>query len=60
MKTRQTIAHQKYLAMKVANDSPYMTIVTGEPNVHAEWGFWETIKVVVLGMKPHNASEILQ
>jgi len=33
--------------------------VKSEPNVHANWGFWETIKVVAFGMKPHNAEEIL-
>jgi len=55
MKTRQTLAASSFNAFKAANDTPYMGIVKSEPNVHANWGFWETIKVVAFGMKPHNA-----
>ena len=43
-----------------ANDTPYMSVVEKRSNVHADWGFWETIKVVVFGIAPHNAEEILQ
>ena len=46
--------------LTAANDSPYVAVVKSVPNLHANWGFWETIKVVVLGMAPHNAKEILQ
>jgi len=59
MKTRQTLAASSFNAFKAANDTPYMGIVKSESNVHANWGFWETIKVVAFGMKPHNAEEIL-
>ena len=59
MKTRQTLAASCFNAFKAANDTPYMSIVKSEPNVHANWGFWETVKVVAFGMKPHNAEEIL-
>jgi len=46
--------------LSAANDAPYMAIVDKSTNVHANWGFWETIKVVVFGMAPHNAEEIMQ
>jgi len=46
--------------LSAANDAPYMAIVDKSSNVHANWGFWETIKVVVFGIAPHNAEEILQ
>ena len=45
--------------LSAANDTPYMSVVITKPNVHANWGFWETIKVVVFGLAPHNAEEIL-
>ena len=46
--------------LSAANDTPYMSVVKTKPNVHANWGFWETIKVVVFGLAPHNAEEILR
>jgi len=46
--------------LSAANDAPYMAIVDKSSNVHANWGFWETIKVVVFGTAPHNAEEIMQ
>jgi len=46
--------------LSAANDTPYMSVVKTKPNVHGNWGFWETIKVVVFGLAPHNAEEILR
>ena len=46
--------------LSAANDTPYISVVKTKPNVHANWGFWETIKVVVFGLAPHNAEEILR
>ena len=46
--------------LTAANDSPYVAVVESVTNLHANWGFWETIKVVVFGTAPHNAEEIMQ
>ena len=46
--------------LSAANDTPYISVVKAKHNVHANWSFWETIKVVVFGLAPHNAEEILR